>query len=79
MRNSTRACPSGEGFDYIQDNHLAGPIFNDYGWGGYLDGGAFEYPVSIDERLNLYGDEFSGAYFEVVIGQAENGDTAKFR
>lgn len=27
------------------------------------------YPVSIDERLNLYGDEFSDAYFEVVSGK----------
>jgi len=55
--------------DYIQDNHLAGPIFNDYGWGGYLMWRLPEYPVSIDERLNLYGDEFSGAYFEVVMGK----------
>lgn len=55
--------------DYIQDNHLSGPIFNDYGWGGYLMWRLPEYPVSIDERLNLYGDEFSGAYFEVVMGK----------
>ncbi len=55
--------------DYIEDNHLAGPIFNDYGWGGYLMWRLPEYPVSIDERLNLYGDEFSGAYFEVVMGK----------
>lgn len=55
--------------DYIQDNHLAGPIFNDYGWGGYLMWRLPKYPVSIDERLNLYGDEFSGAYFEVVMGK----------
>jgi hypothetical protein len=55
--------------DYIQDNHLAGAIFNDYGWGGYLMWRLPEYPVSIDERLNLYGDEFSGAYFEVVMGK----------
>ena len=55
--------------DYIQKNHLAGPIFNDYGWGGYLMWRLPEYPVSIDERLNLYGDEFSEAYFEVITGK----------
>ena len=55
--------------DYIQNNHLAGPIFNHYGWGGYLMWKLPEYPVSIDERLDLYGDEFSGAYFEVVMGK----------
>ena len=58
-----RAC------DYIQNNHLAGPIFNEYGWGGYLMWRLPEYPVSIDERLMLYGDEFSGAYFEVIMGR----------
>jgi len=55
--------------EYIQQNHLPGPIFNDYGWGGYLMWKLPEYPVSIDERLNLYGEEFSGAYFETVMGK----------
>ena len=58
-----RAC------DYIQSNRLAGPIFNEYGWGGYLMWRLPEYPVSIDERLSLYGDEFSDAYFEVIMGR----------
>lgn len=55
--------------DYIQKNHLSGPIFNEYRWGGYLMWRLPEYPVSMDERLNLYGDEFSGAYFEVAMGK----------
>jgi len=55
--------------DYIRNNHLAGPVFNDYGWGGYLMWRLPEYPVSIDERLNLYGDEFTDAHFEVVMGK----------
>ncbi len=55
--------------DYLQKNHLPGPIFNDYRWGGYLMWRLPEYPVSMDERLNLYGDEFSGAYFEAVMGK----------
>ena len=55
--------------DYIQENHLSGPIFNEYRWGGYLMWRLPEYPVSMDERLNLYGDEFSGAYFEVAMGK----------
>lgn len=28
-----------------------------------------EYPVAMDERLNLYGEEFSDAYFEVIMGK----------
>ena len=55
--------------DYIQKNHLSGPIFNEYRWGGYLMWRLPEYPVSMDERLNLYGDEFSGEYFEVIMGK----------
>jgi len=55
--------------NYIHDHHLAGHIFNEYGWGGYLMWKLPEYPVLIDERLNLYGDEFSEAYFEVVMGK----------
>ncbi len=55
--------------DYIQKNHLPGPMFNEYGWGGYVMWKLPEYPVSIDERLNLYGDEFSAAYFETVMGK----------
>ena len=55
--------------EYIQQNHLPGAIFNDYAWGGYLMWRLPEYPVAMDERLNLYGDEFSAAYFEVIMGK----------
>jgi len=55
--------------NYIQSNHLPAPIFNEYGWGGYLMWKLPEYPVSIDERLNLYGDQSSEAYFEAVMGK----------
>jgi hypothetical protein len=41
----------------IQAEGLPGPIYNDFDWGGYLIGNAPEYPVSIDGRTNLYGNE----------------------
>jgi hypothetical protein len=41
----------------IQSEHLPGPIYNDFDWGGYLIWAAPEYPVSIDGRTNLYGNE----------------------
>jgi hypothetical protein len=28
-----------------------------------------EYPVSIDQRMNLYGEQASGAYFDVIMGR----------
>jgi hypothetical protein len=55
--------------DYIRSNHLPGPIFNDYAWGGYLIWNLPEYPVSLDERINLYGDKTASAYFDVVMAR----------
>jgi len=41
--------------DYIEHNRLTGPLFNTYGWGGYLMWRLPLLPVSIDGRSNLYG------------------------
>jgi len=41
--------------DYIENNHLDGPLFNAYSWGGYLMWRLPWLPVSIDGRTNLYG------------------------
>ncbi len=55
--------------DYIRSHHLPGPIFNEYQWGGYLIWKLPEYPVAIDERLNLYGDQMAETYFAVVMAK----------
>ena len=41
--------------DFVQQHHLSGPLFNDYGWGSYLIW-SLKIPVSIDGRAALYGD-----------------------
>lgn len=41
--------------DYIERNRLRGPLFNTFGWGGYLMWRLPFLPVSIDGRTNLYG------------------------
>src|SRR5215469_5771425 len=41
--------------EYIELNRLTGPLFNTYGWGGYLMWRLPLLPVSIDGRSNLYG------------------------
>ena len=43
---------------YIKANHLAGPMLNEYLFGGYLIWAAPEYPVMMDGRTDLY--EWSG-------------------
>jgi hypothetical protein len=43
---------------------LAGPVFNDYDFGGYL---IFEgVPVFVDGRIDLYGDDFMRDYAAAV-------------
>lgn len=54
---------------YINANHLAGPMLNDYLFGGYLIWAAPEYPVMMDGRTDLY--EWSG-----FLGEYGNWATA---
>lgn len=42
---------------YVSANQLPGPLFNDYDWGGFLLWSLPQLPVSIDGRLNLFGDD----------------------
>lgn len=43
---------------FLRANHLAGPMLNDYPFGGYLIWAAPEYPVMMDGRTDIY--EWSG-------------------
>jgi hypothetical protein len=42
--------------EVVKQRGYAGPLFNDFSWGGYLIWN-LRLPVSIDGRQNLYGDE----------------------
>lgn len=44
--------------NFIQEHHLPGPLYNNFNWGGFLIGMLPNYPVSIDGRTDLYGDEY---------------------
>jgi len=67
MNQTSRAFPV-KACDFIRANQLPGPLFNTYYWGGFLMWYLPEYPVSIDGRLNLYGDEINERYFKVTDG-----------
>lgn len=47
---------------FIQSHHLAGPMLNEYVYGGYLIWAAPQYPVMIDGRADVY--EWSGFFGE---------------
>jgi hypothetical protein len=55
--------------DYIRQNRLSQPLFNTYAWGGFLTWYLPEYPVYIDGRADLYGDDVKIPYFKLM--QAE--------
>jgi len=55
--------------DYIRANRLPPPLFNAYDWGGFLTWYLPEYPVTIDSRTALYGDEINERYFKVTTAE----------
>jgi hypothetical protein len=55
--------------DYILANRLRQPLFNAYSWGGFLTWYLPQYPVAVDSRIELYGDDILGSYFNVVGGK----------
>jgi hypothetical protein len=43
--------------EYVRAHRPPGPLYNHFNWGGYLIWALPEYPVGLDGRTNLYGDE----------------------
>jgi hypothetical protein len=58
--------------DFVLANGIAGRMFNDYTYGGYLlYRMSPEQKVFIDGRADLYGDQFIADYVQVNHGKAE--------
>jgi hypothetical protein len=56
---------------YIEQNHLAGPLYNHFNDGGYLIWRLPSLPVSMDGRANVHGDERIAHHYAVWIGKPE--------
>lgn len=55
---------------FMREQRPPQPIFNDYGWGGYLIWNLYpEYRVYIDGRADVYGDAFMEEYLSSLSGQ----------
>jgi len=52
--------------NYIREHQLPQPVFNAYEWGGFLTWYLPEFPVAIDGRADLYGDDFVIQYSKVM-------------
>lgn len=57
--------------EYLRSMRPQGNLLNAYNWGGYLIWALPEYPVFVDGRTDLYGDELLGEWMRAV--QAEEG------
>ncbi len=55
--------------DYMATHHMPAPLFHAYSWGSFLTWYAPQYPVVVDNRVELYGDKILSEYFDVVGGK----------
>jgi hypothetical protein len=55
--------------NFLRQNPQRGPLYNTFDWGGFLTWYMPDYPVAIDGRTDLYGDDLDLSFF-----RSENGD-----
>jgi hypothetical protein len=56
---------------FVEDNRLAGPLFNHFDWGGYLIWRLPQLPVAIDGRTNLHTDRRILRSYKTWAGQRD--------
>lgn len=54
--------------NFLRRHPLPGPIYNDFSWGGFLIWYMPNYPVAVDGRTDLYGDEIEMMMYKSVAG-----------
>jgi hypothetical protein len=57
-----------EAVKWIRANQPPGQMFNSYNWGGYLLWSLPQYPVFIDGRADLYGNDFIEEWWNIANG-----------
>ena len=60
-----------EAVEFLKKNPQDGRIFNSYNFGGYLIWALEEYPVYVDGRADLFGDEIILPYFDIYSGSED--------
>ncbi len=54
--------------NYLRQHPAPGPLYNTLDWGGFLIWYMPNYPVAIDGRTDLYGDELDQRFFDTANG-----------
>jgi hypothetical protein len=57
--------------EFLKEEKPEGNMFNTYNYGGYLIWALEEYPVFVDGRADLYGDEIILPLYRVLTGSEE--------
>ncbi len=57
--------------NFLRQNPQRPPLYNTFDWGGFLTWYMPDYPVAIDGRTDLYGDDLDISFF-----RSENGDAS---
>ncbi len=60
---------------WLKENHSPGQLFNEYNWGGYLIWALPAYPVAVDGRTDLFGDQILQAYLDARAARPDWEDT----
>jgi hypothetical protein len=53
---------------FLRQNRQPGPLYNTLDWGGFLTWAMPDYPVAIDGRNDLYGDELDRQFYRSQMG-----------
>jgi hypothetical protein len=68
IEEATRESMPVDAVAYIQQMQPDGPMYNSYNWGGYLMFKLWpDYPVFVDGRTDLYGDDFMHEYISIYV------------
>jgi len=54
--------------NFLRQNPQPGPLYNTFDWGGFLTWYMPDYPVAIDGRTDLYGDDLDFRFFNSANG-----------
>jgi hypothetical protein len=55
--------------NYLRQHPAAGPLYNTLDWGGFLTWYMPDYPVAIDGRNDLYGDDLDRLFYSTEMGR----------
>jgi hypothetical protein len=60
--------------NFVRQNRLPGPLYNNLDWGGFLIWYMPQYPVAVDGRNDLYGDDLDLRTYKSSMGDSYTED-----